>query len=110
MLIPNLVRFTDSRAFLTELLDQNQAARPKFSYSSFARRVGWPRTYLSDLLAGRKSLTVSRAIQFARFARFDGFNGRLWLPACVFPPISDARPPYTNCDRPVIELSEAVNR
>jgi hypothetical protein len=43
---------------------------PRFTFRNFGEAVGWPHSYLGDLVAGRKPLTVSRVLEFAKFASF----------------------------------------
>jgi hypothetical protein len=65
--IPSPVKFTDSQQYFKELYTLNKVYNSAFSYRSFAAKIKWPVSYLSDLVAGRKPLTISRAIEFSEF-------------------------------------------
>lgn len=67
-LIPDLVRFETVVAYFREFYRLNQG-RSEFSYRKFAEVIGWPYSYLNDLAAGRKPLTLARALEFAHLVR-----------------------------------------
>ncbi|MCC7404944.1 MAG: TIGR02147 family protein [Bdellovibrionales bacterium] len=65
MKVPNLRKYHVAVDFFSDLYDQNKRSRSTFSHRSFAKKVGWPASYLADLLKKRRKLTVTRALQFA---------------------------------------------
>lgn len=70
MQVPRISDFTDYRAFLTALMVSNQSKR-FFSHRFLARKFGYPVSYLNDVISGRKSLTLNRAIPLAKALRLD---------------------------------------
>lgn len=74
---PNVHRMSDGSEFFTAFLALNAKKSAKgtnaFSHRAVAKRLAWPVSLISDLAAGRKVLSVRRAIEFARFAGCDFF-------------------------------------
>lgn len=58
--------FDSCRGYFDSFVKQNSALDPKYSLRFFSSRLDWPRSLISDVIAGRKNLSVERAVQFAR--------------------------------------------
>lgn len=87
MKIPSPLNFSDSQAYFKELYTVNKIHNSTFSYRSFAAKIKWPVSYLSDLVAGRKGLTISRAIEFSDFFKLNSVE-REHLVLYAMPPDS----------------------
>ena len=68
---PNVRNHTHTRAFLSELVRINQG---NFSHRKFAREIGWPLSLLGDLMAGRRGLSIARAVELARYFKMTGIE------------------------------------
>lgn len=64
MLIPKISDYSTYRDFLVALMEGNKPRR-FFSHRFLARKLGFPSSYLNDVISGRKSLTLNRAISMA---------------------------------------------
>jgi hypothetical protein len=42
------------------------------SHRFFAKRLGWPSSYLADVCAGRRQLSIVKAVEFSTFMRMSG--------------------------------------
>lgn len=75
------MNFSDARSYFKDFFVNNKVNNSNFSYRLFAKLIGWPPSYLSDLVAGRKNLTVERALEFADFFKMNNINKEhmLWL-------------------------------
>lgn len=65
MKIPNVKRFNNAADLFAKIYEINKQDKSSFSHRVFARKMKWPASYLSDVIKGRKKLTLSRGIQFA---------------------------------------------
>ncbi|NUM88068.1 MAG: hypothetical protein HUU37_02585, partial [Bdellovibrionales bacterium] len=74
MNVPDILKFSDSEAFFREFYEANRRRGASGSYRALARRLKWPISYLSDLIHRRRKLTVHRAVEFARFAKWDSLR------------------------------------
>lgn len=72
--VPDVNEHKDSCSFFRRFVEVNRNANRKFSTRFLAKRLAWPASYLTDLTSGRKSLTISRAVQFAKVAELDEFS------------------------------------
>lgn len=75
------VGFSDAQSYFKNFFVTNKISNSQFSYRLFAKLIGWPPSYLSDLVAGRKNLTVERAFEFANYFKMNNLNKEhmLWL-------------------------------
>lgn len=75
------INFSNAQSYFKDFFVTNKIGHSKFSYRLFAKLIGWPPSYLSDLVAGRKNLTVDRAIEFANYFKMNNINKEhmLWL-------------------------------
>jgi hypothetical protein len=71
---PDIVRYTDCRAYLAAFVAAGRKRGAAYSQRAIARKLKWPRAYLSDVLHGRKSFTVPRALQFAKAMKLDSYQ------------------------------------
>lgn len=74
MLFPKIAQYSNDVTYFKSFVVQNKEASTSFSYRMFAKRIMWPHSYLSEIINERKSLSVHRAIEFSRFAKFDVFD------------------------------------
>lgn len=74
MLLPKAIDHRDYQSYFKALIALNKAKKRYFSHRYFARRIKWPPSYLSDLVNGHKSLTLVRALQFAKAVDMDPFD------------------------------------
>lgn len=61
--VPNVRSHKTGQGFFTEFYDLN---RGNFSHRAFAAALDWPSSFLADLVSGRKRLSISRALEFAK--------------------------------------------
>lgn len=73
MQVPRPSEFSDYRAFLVALIAANKSKR-FFSSRFLARKFGYPVSYLNDVISGRKSLTLNRAIPLAKALKLDDLD------------------------------------
>ncbi|MGE0616045.1 MAG: helix-turn-helix domain-containing protein [Bacteriovoracia bacterium] len=66
MLVPNPLEFDSYRAFIIACVERNKQMNRKYSYGFLARRLGWSRTYISDVLGQRKQLSIKKAFELAK--------------------------------------------
>lgn len=73
--------YSNSQDYFGEFFAINKVRNSKFSYRSFAEEIGWPTSYLPDLVSGRKKLSIQRALQFAEYFKMNNVNKDhiLWL-------------------------------
>ncbi len=71
------------RAFIARFLADNRQIDRKFSTRFFATKLGWPRSLLTDVAAGRKHLSVRRALEFCKFARLSERQTQLFVMKAV---------------------------
>jgi hypothetical protein len=64
-------RFSD---FLCEFVNINKSKHRYFSHRWLAKSLKWPVSYCSDVIAGRKPMTIVRALEFAQFLKMDTFE------------------------------------
>ena len=65
MKLPNIKKFYSSTEYFADLYALNKSSKKTFSHRAFARKVKWPASYLSDIIKGRRKLTIARGLQFA---------------------------------------------
>ncbi|MCB0357705.1 MAG: TIGR02147 family protein, partial [Bdellovibrionales bacterium] len=74
--------FSTYQKYLKVFYNKNRHL-PAYSSRAIAKKLSWPRSYLHDLINGRKQLTVARAIQLARFLNLNSLDTE-YLIALVF--------------------------
>lgn len=83
MKLPDIKSFESPVEYFRELYQTNKALKSSFSHRSFARKVRWPSSYLSDIIKGRKKLTISRSLQFAQALKFTHLETEYLLTLCL---------------------------
>ncbi|MDO9181495.1 MAG: hypothetical protein Q7U04_03760 [Bacteriovorax sp.] len=68
---PKIVDYENCVSYLQKFIEINHEAGVPISYRFIATKLNWPISYLNDVLHGRRTLTLTRALEFARFANFD---------------------------------------
>jgi uncharacterized protein (TIGR02147 family) len=71
---PNILKFFTAKAYLEAFFDLNKSKVRGFSHRSFAAKIDWPVSYLSDVFADRKKFTVIRAVQFAQYVSLNSLE------------------------------------
>ncbi len=74
MRCPQIHSYHDVRLFLSDVYSMNNSGPRKLGFRGVARKLKWPVSYLSDVIQGRRKLTVSRAIELSNYLKFDGFE------------------------------------
>jgi hypothetical protein len=69
-IIPNLFEQSTVKQFFLEFIAAN-SVKVSFSQRSFSMKIGWPISCISDVLSGRRSLTLERAIQLGNFLKLN---------------------------------------
>ncbi len=64
-------KFQNTKDFFKEFYAFNKTRNKFFSFRSFAEAIDWPTSYLSDLVSGRKKLTVAKAQEFSEFFKLN---------------------------------------
>ena len=64
MIVPDIFSFSGYREFLRSFLDANAEERG-FSHRALAKRLSWPHALLSDIVGGRRELSVTKAAELA---------------------------------------------
>lgn len=75
------MNFVDALDYFKAFFEINKSNNPQFSHRSFAAKIKWPSSYLSDLIVGRKQLSVQRALQFSEHFKMNALNQErlLWF-------------------------------
>jgi uncharacterized protein (TIGR02147 family) len=68
--IPNLFEQENAGSFFANFVSVN-SHRKNFSQRGFSTKIGWPVSFLPDLIKGRKKFSIERAIQFGNFVKLD---------------------------------------
>jgi Domain of unknown function (DUF4423) len=68
--IPSLFEHTQASSFFAAFIALNSHRR-SFSQRSFSTKLGWPISYIPDLIKERKKFSVRRAIQFGNYVKLD---------------------------------------
>jgi hypothetical protein len=71
---PDIAGFSNYRTYLAAFVAAGRKRGAAYSQRALARKLKWPRAYLSDVLHGRKSFTVPRALQFAKAMKLDSYQ------------------------------------
>lgn len=72
--VPTVGAAVDARSYLQALVEENGALDAKFSIRWFCQRLKWPASYINDVLAGRRALSLNRALELARFLKLDSLD------------------------------------
>jgi hypothetical protein len=83
MKILNIQNYQDYKSYFRDFLLENKTFDPKFSHRSFAKRLNWPVSLVNDVISERKSLTLSRCLEFCTFATFSEEQTRYFLFLCL---------------------------
>lgn len=65
-LAPDILRYSDGRAYLQDWWDWKKVASPRTSFRSFASRASSSASLLKDVLEGRRRLTTESAQKFGK--------------------------------------------
>ncbi|RYZ75517.1 MAG: hypothetical protein EOP06_32290, partial [Proteobacteria bacterium] len=79
---PSVYETADIPTFFREFVRLNEND-PEFSFRNFAKAIRWPLGYLSDLVKGRRSLTLARCMQFIDFSNMDPITAERFLFLCM---------------------------
>lgn len=71
MQCPNVANYIECQSYFNDFYELNKNKGNPASFRTLAKHIGWPYSFLSDLIHGRKTLTVPRALEFAKFANFN---------------------------------------
>ena len=80
---PSVLNFRDYVEYFGVSIEFYRTSQKHFSLRRFSKRIGWPYSYLYDLLAKRKNLTLLRAIQFAKVEKLDVFETEHLIHLCL---------------------------
>lgn len=70
MQIPNISDYIDCQSYFCDFYESSKKIDENISFRTLGKHLDWPHSYISDLIHGRKTLTISRALEFASFAKF----------------------------------------
>ncbi len=76
---PEFVSQATVRGYLENFLDVNRQVDRRFSTRFFSGKLAWPRSLLTDVVKGRKRLSVQRAVEFCEFAEFSERRTQLFV-------------------------------
>jgi uncharacterized protein (TIGR02147 family) len=71
MKFPPIEKFNNYKDYLQDFYTLNKKQGGSGSYRFYAQKLGWPVSYLNDVLQGRKKLSLARALEFGKFAKMD---------------------------------------
>jgi uncharacterized protein (TIGR02147 family) len=71
---PKIHNFKSSKDYLVALAQENKIGTGGMTFNEFAEKLGWPLSYLPDLLSGRRDLTLRRAIELANKFELDSLE------------------------------------
>ncbi|MFZ4403757.1 MAG: hypothetical protein ACOYOK_06610 [Pseudobdellovibrionaceae bacterium] len=72
--VPHILKYDDVPQLFADFFELNKSKTRGFSHRYFAQKAKWPMSYLSDLIKGRKPLTLTRAVQFSQLVRLDSLQ------------------------------------
>lgn len=71
MQIPNISDYIDCQSYFCDFYESSKKQDESVSFRTLGKQLDWPHSYISDLIHGRKTLTISRALEFASFAKLN---------------------------------------
>lgn len=74
MLIPKIQQHSNYRSFIKELYQSNRKQGGIASFRFYAQKLGWPVSYMNEVIAGKKRLTLNRSLELATFLKLDGID------------------------------------
>lgn len=76
----DIFTYTDYRKFLKDYYEEQKARDPKFSHRYFTRKVGFSSSgYFSDVLTGKKNLSLAFALKFAKALKLGRDEGEFFI-------------------------------
>lgn len=72
--VPNPCQFTSFRHWLSALVEQNTEKHAWFSLRWLAGKSKWPASLLSEVIAGKRGVTLRRALELAHFLKLPIFQ------------------------------------
>ncbi len=82
--VPDILRYSDGRAYLQDWWDWKKAVFPRTSFRSFATRAGTSPSLLKDVLEGRRRLTSETALKFGKAMGFGDRDRRYLVALATF--------------------------
>ena len=70
MELPNISDYLDCQSYFSDFYENSKKVDETVSFRTLGKQLDWPHSYISDLIHGRKTLTITRALEFAAFAKF----------------------------------------
>lgn len=83
MKLPPLKNYYSAKDYLAALYEINKSSKKAFSHRAFAKRVKWPASFLSDVIKGRRHLTIARALQFASAFKMTAAETEYLIQMCL---------------------------
>lgn len=74
LICPDVADYDNYQDFFRAFIDINKREISAFSLEYFARKIGWPKSVLSDAVSNRRNFTVSRCLQFAEFMNMNSLE------------------------------------
>jgi len=79
-------KYKDIADYFSDFVSMNEGIEG-FSHRGIASALGWPVSFMSDVMARRKNVTCLRAIQFSQYARFDPIDAERLVLLAVLEPL-----------------------
>jgi uncharacterized protein (TIGR02147 family) len=76
---PDINLYSDFRLFLNDFIKLNKAQNKNFSFRFFAKKLGWSASYLNDLIQGRRSISLQKALELSNFLGLKGIRAERLL-------------------------------
>lgn len=83
MFIPVIEDYKDFKLFLKDFISKNKTLDEKYSHRYFSNRLSWPDSLISDLISGRRSLTIKRCFELANLLNFNDYQTEYLLCLCL---------------------------
>jgi len=79
IIFPSIFKFNESATYFKEFIDQNK--KNEISGRHLSNLLNWPISYMIDMTKKRKPLSLLRAGEFAKFAKFDSLEHEriIWI-------------------------------
>lgn len=71
---PSPQLYSNAATFFADFIKINKEENSNFSHRLIASKLKWPVSYISDIIAGRKVLTLPRVLQFSDFYKMNSFD------------------------------------
>ncbi|MBY0414049.1 MAG: hypothetical protein K2Q18_07780 [Bdellovibrionales bacterium] len=74
MKVPNILKYNSYQSFLKDFFECNKGDNSPMSYRYLASKLSWSASNLNEIIHGKRTLNVQRALELARFLKMDSIQ------------------------------------